>query len=112
MYGRVNSAVVTVRSTTQRRTRSRRMYARPSRIDASIERRVRTSIGCGAITRSAATTARYEIALMSMSPPTPNGMMSTPPTSGPTSVAPLKAAELRPMALMSSLSVTRRGTIA
>ena len=39
-------------------------------------------------------------------------MISTPPTSGPTSVAPLKAAEVSPMALKSSRSDTRRGTIA
>src|SRR5207248_9142788 len=51
-------------------------------------------------------------ALISMRPPTPKGMIKTPPISGPTRVAPLNAAEFRPIALMSCLSETRRGTIA
>ena len=64
------------------------------------------------MSRSAITIARYEMALISIRPPTPKGMIKTPPRSGPTSVAPLNAAEFRPIALISCLSETRRGTIA
>src|SRR5437870_1507331 len=39
---------------------------------------------------------------------TPKGMISTPPTSGPTRAAPLNAAESRPMARMRCLSGPRR----